>query len=388
MMITKKQTEEVLSNFISKENGLHNVLEMVLNAMMYSEREAFLSESKNNKGNGYRPLSALGHGHQFELRIPRDRLSEFSPKLLAIFREQESYLREVSFKLYSKGLTTRDISSVMDTIYGGHYSKSKISNISVSFYKQMETWRNRALESHYLALYIDGLHVKVKRGNKYETECFYIILGLREDYKREIISVVNFPNESSTSWELVFEQIKKRGIKSVGLVISDALSGIDKSIASKLKCPHQKCILHLQRNMSSYVRTDDKKEVASDFREVLNPDDKQHKKHLAIKSFDAFKEKWRKKYKYFGRYLDGLDIHSYLTFLNYDARIRRMIYTTNWIERFNKSARRTLKIRGALPSEESVLALITSVAIEKTEGHYSFPIYNFKYEDKLKTNLL
>lgn len=385
-MITKKQTEEVLSNFISKENGLHNVLEMVLNAMMYSEREAFLSGTKNNKGNGYRPLRALGHGHQFELKIPRDRMSAFSPKLLAIFREQESYLREVSFKLYSKGLTTRDISSVMDTIYGGHYSKSKISDISVSFYEQMEAWRNRQLDPHYLALYIDGLHVKVKRGNKYETECFYIILGLREDYKREVISIVNFPTESANSWELIFDQIKDRGINSVGIVISDALSGIGKSIASKFNCPHQKCILHLQRNMSSYVRTDDKKEVAKDFREVLNPDDKQHNEQAAIKKFETFKEKWRQKYKYFGKYLDGLDIHTYLTFLHYDSRVRRMIYTTNWIERFNKSARRTLKIRGALPSEESVLALITSVAIEKTQGHYSFPIYNFKYEDKLNAH--
>ncbi len=383
-MITKKQTEEVLSNFISKENGLHNVLEMVLNAMMYSEREAFLSGTKNNKGNGYRPLRALGHGHQFELKIPRDRMSAFSPKLLAIFREQESYLREVSFKLYSKGLTTRDISSVMDTIYGGHYSKSKISDISVSFYKQMETWRNRTLEPHYLALYIDGLHVKVKRGDKYETECFYIILGLREDYKREVISIVNFPKESSTSWEIIFDQIKARGVESVGIVISDSLTGIDKSIAAKFSCPHQKCILHLQRNLSTYVRTNDKKEVANDFREVLNADEKQHNKHTALAKFEIFKEKWRKKYKYFGLYLDNLDIHSYLTFLNYDVRVRRMIYTTNWIERFNKSARRTLKVRGALPSEESVLALITSVAIEKTEGHYAYPIYHFQYEDKLK----
>jgi len=54
-----------------------------------------------------------------------------------------------------------------------------------------------------------------------------------------------------------------------------------------------------------------------------------------------------------------------------------MIYTTNWIERFNRSARRTLKIRGAFPNEESVMALITSVAKEKTESTYKYPIYNF-----------
>ena len=55
-----------------------------------------------------------------------------------------------------------------------------------------------------------------------------------------------------------------------------------------------------------------------------------------------------------------------------------MIYTTNWIERFNKSCRRTLKIRGAFPNEESVLALITSVAIDKSGKTYNYPIYNLK----------
>ena len=61
-----------------------------------------------------------------------------------------------------------------------------------------------------------------------------------------------------------------------------------------------------------------------------------------------------------------------------------MLYTTNWIERFNRSARRTLKVGGAFPNEESVLALITSTAIDKSEKTYEYPIYNFNLEPKLK----
>lgn len=60
-----------------------------------------------------------------------------------------------------------------------------------------------------------------------------------------------------------------------------------------------------------------------------------------------------------------------------------MLYTTNWIERFNKSARRTLKVRGAFPNEDSVLALITSVAMEMGDGHYAYPIYAFSHEEQL-----
>ena len=382
-MFTKEQTENLLSKFLVEKNGLHTVLEMVLNSMMLSERTAFLQGNTDNKGNGYRPFRAFGQGHEFELRIPRDRLSQFSPVILAMIREQESYLNEVAFKLYTKGLTTRDISDVMETIYGGKYSKSKISSISQSFYEDMSAWRNRTLDSHYLAFYIDGLHTKLKRNDRYENECFYIILGLKEDYKREIISIVNFPNESASAWEVIFEDIKQRGVESVGIVVSDALTAIEKSIAKKFNTAHQKCTVHLYRNLMNFVRSSDKKELAQDFREVLNPDNPLNTIECALKNFNIFKEKWRKKNSSFGKYLDKLDLIPYLTFLNYDVKVRRMLYTTNWIERFNKSARRTLKIRGAFPNEESVLALITSAAIEMTDSQYKYPIYNFRDEEKL-----
>ena len=137
MELTKLQTQSVLQEFLNKENGLNDVLELLLNSLMLSERSDYLQQCDGNKGNGYRNGSVFGYGHQIELKIPRDRLSNFSPVILALFREQESYLKEVSFQLYSKGLTTRDIADVMNTIYGKHHSKSSISNMSQSFYEQM-----------------------------------------------------------------------------------------------------------------------------------------------------------------------------------------------------------------------------------------------------------
>lgn len=384
MKLTKKQTEEVLSNFLDKKNGLNEVLEMILNSMMLSERTEYLSSREDNKGNGYRAGNVFGYGKQIELRIPRDRQSSFIPTILALFRDQESYLKEVSFQMYSKGLTTRDVSEVMETIYGTHYSKSTISNISMSFYEQMEAWRNRDLEEHYLAFYIDGLHVKLKRDNRYQNECFYIILGLKEDFTREVIAIVNFPTESSIGWQQIFTELKQRGVKSVGIIISDGLSGLDNTISQEFSnTPHQKCIVHLQRILQGYVRSEDKQELAADFRSVLSPDDKDYTKEQAYNALIDFGTKWGGKYKKLGKYINNLEWQPYFIYLDYSVKIRRMIYTTNWIERFNRSARRTLKIRGAFPNEDSVLSLITSVAIDKSNKTYGYPIYNFKFEEKL-----
>ena len=384
MNLTKKQTEEVLSNFLEEKNGLNEVLTMMLNAMMLCERKEFLDGSLDNKGNGYRQSNVFGYGHQIELRIPRDRQSAFMPTILALFREQESYLKEVSFQMYSKGLTTRDISEVMETIYGTHYSKSTISNITKGFYEQMEAWRNRDLDEHYLAFYIDGLFVKLKRDKAYKNECFYIILGLKEDFTREIVAIVNFPSESAQGWRLIFDDLKNRGLKTVGLVVSDGLAGIDTAISEKLpNTPHQRCIVHLQRNLSAFVRREDKKELAEDLRQILNPDGLTYTKKEALNSLVDFALKWKPKYKTLGKYIEELEWEPFFTYLDYSVKIRRMIYTTNWIERFNRSCRRTLKVRGAFPSEESVLALLTSVAIDKSSKTYKYPIYNFKFEPKL-----
>lgn len=387
MRLTNKQIISELHNFLLEKKDLNSLLELVLESLMYSERKEFLQDSPNNKCNGYRLGRVFGHGTELSLRIPRDRQSSFYPVILALLREQESYLHEVSFQLYSKGLSTRDISDVLETIYGTHYSKSKISNISQSFYEQMEIWRNRPLDTHYLAFYIDGMFVKLKRDNVYQEECFYIVLGLKEDYTREIVAIVNQPTESSLTWEHIFEDLKNRGLESVGIIVSDALSGIGKSISKSFPgTAHQLCTVHLMRNFMSRVRSNDKKEIAGDLSKVFSVKDPNHTIEKALEEFSSLKSKWALKYPSLNRYFSNFVIEPYLTFLNYDSRVRNMLYTTNWIERFNKSCRRTLKIRGALPSEESVLALITSVAIEKCEKHYNYPIYSFKFATKLMKN--
>ena len=317
MILTKKQTESILSNYLGEKDGLNTVLEMVLNAMMYSERAVYLEDFEKNKANGFRLGKVFGYGKQIELRIPRDRQSCFMPTILALFRDQESYIKEVSFKMYTKGLTTRDVAEVMETIYGGEYSKSKISNISQTFYEEMSAWRNRDIDTSYKALYIDGLHVKLKRDKKYSNECFYIILGLKEDCRREIISIVNFPQESSEGWRDIFSNLKERGLEKVGLIVSDNLSGLDRVIGETFNnTPHQKCIVHLQRNLSKYVRTKDKKELASDFRYILSPDDKNNTMEKVEINLKSFGKKWGKKYSALGKYIEKFEWQPYFVFLN------------------------------------------------------------------------
>jgi transposase-like protein len=383
MKVSKLQTEEVLKQFLSKENGLNEVLEIFMNSLMYSERDVFLkSQEGTNKGNGYREGQVYGRGRQLQLRIPRDRMGQFYPVLLALLRDQDSQLHDLSFMLYSKGLTTRDIGEVLEVIYGKNYSKSTISDINKSFYEQMEDWRNRELEQEYLAIYIDAIWQKVKR-DTIRSEAFYILMGLKKDFTREIIGIVNIPTESATGWELVLNELKQRGVSKVHLFVSDGLKSLETAVSKVFnQSVHQKCIVHLQRNILAAVRASHKAEIAADLRAVLNPDDEAYTKSMAMEQLANFADKWGKLYRHIKKLPDKEDIEYYFNYLDFDYRIRRMIYTTNWIERFNKSCRRTLKIRNSFPNPEAALALITSVAIEKGEKKYAYPIHNFKFEEK------
>ena len=132
------------------------------------------------------------------------------------------------------------------------------------------------------------------------------------------------------------------------------------------------------------MRREDKKELAQDVRDLLSPDDVNYTKEMAYQSVIDLARKWQYKYKSLSYKILNMEWPPYLTYLDYNVKIRRMLYTTNWIERFNRSARRTLKVRGAFPNEESVLALITSTAIDKSEKMYKYPIHNFNLEPKLK----
>lgn len=329
MQLSNVQIQDVLTNLVSKDGGLNELLGLMLNALMHSERSGFLDQyGPNNKGNGYRYGTAFGLGKQIELRIPRDRLGAFKPVALALLRDQESYLREVCFELYSKGLTTKQAGEVVEKIYGHHYSASTVSLINKQFYEQMELWRERQLEEHYLVVFIDCIHQKVCR-ETISNEAVYVLLGLKEDYSREVIGLISIPTESATGWKLALETIRERGVKSIGLIVSDNLTGLDAAIPKVYKTAHQKCVVHFTRNVLAQVHHKHKQAVADDFKKVFDLklyDDTTLKLENRMEIFCVT---WEKTYPALTKKLRAMDLTYHTTYLQYNFEIRRMIYTTN-----------------------------------------------------------
>lgn len=387
LQLNEVQLECAIYEVLQKESGLNSVMTLILNGLMKLEREVLLSNSEAaNKGNGYRYAKVLGHGKSLQLSIPRDRLGLFKPVLLTLLRQEEDRVKELCFELYGKGLTTRDIGDVMDKFYGNHYSKSTISDINVGFYSLMESWRSRPLEAFYPVIYIDAIHVKVRR-DIVSSEVFYVLLGVKEDTTREILGIYNSPTESASMWDDIFKDVKNRGLTVANLIVTDNLTGVDQSIHKAFpNALLQKCVIHLMRNLSKKVRPNHKESFCADLKEIFDTTASDDTKSKALIRIAAFVEKWAKLYPHVRQLEQEQHIDYHLTYYEFDYKVRSMIYTTNWIERLNKDFRRTLKIRNALPSIDSALTLMSKVAMDKEEKHYSYGIYQLKQCPKLMTN--
>lgn len=382
MDFTQEQITTILSDFSSKkENGYETILKIALESLMRAEREEF-KELNPDVSNGFRKRSVYSNGYSIELAVPRTRNNNFYPLILALIRDQNEELAQIVNELYCSGLTTDQVGDIVEKVYGRNYSKSRISSMMESSRLDVQDWLNRTLDAEYPIIYIDATFWYTRRDKTVSSEAYYTILGVKSDRTRDVLAIVNHPTEGSENWKTVFQSLKERGVKGVKLVVSDGLSGIEKSIASVFpEAEHQLCTVHLMRNIAAKVKPKDKKEVMDDLKKVLNPDNPNDNQMAGYKRFLTFIDKWKERYTSFKTMKAEPRYSQYFTYLNYHVAIRRMIYTTNWIERLNRNYKRTLKMRTSMPSPDSVLFLLGSVAMRRKE--FDYPIYQFCYESKL-----
>jgi Transposase and inactivated derivatives len=281
-------------------------------------------------------------------------------------------------------LTTEQVGSVFDEVYGTFYSKQQVSYLMKESKKNVHDWLNRRLESYYLVVYFDATFAYTRRGESVSKEGYYTFIGVKEDGTREVLGIVNHPTEGALLWEQELQNLRERGVCSVGLFVSDALTGIEDAVkrvypASK----HQLCCVHLKRNILAVFPHKEKEKISAELSNVVKLETKSITAVEGFKNLCTFVDKYVGKYPSLKRYKSQRNI-AYFTYLDYPEEIQRMIYSTNWVERLNRDYKRVLKMRGAMPTVESVISLMGAVAMEKENSSYAYPVYAFRDVMELK----
>lgn len=375
-IFSKQQIKEFLTHYNVKEakdieHGLKDMFKELIEEALKAELTEELGYSKHdyknkrteNARNGTSKKRVNSSFGELELEIPRDRKAEYEPVLVKKNQKDVSSIEDKILSLYGRGMTTRDINGSMQELYGIDLSAETISKITDKIIPTIREWQDRPLKEMYVTLYLDGFRANVKSDGHYSQKCAYVVMGIGVDGKKDILGIWLSENESSKFWLSVLNDLKQRGVKDVLITCVDGLTGFDTAIKAVYpQAEIQRCIVHHIRNCTKFVSYKDLKEFCKDMKSIY----KATNEESGLLALEEFSSKWKGKYAYAVKsWYDNWD--NLTTFFKYGEEIRKLIYTTNPIEGFNRILRKHTKNRVNFPSDESLLKVLYLATINTIE---------------------
>jgi transposase-like protein len=361
VLVNKGDINELVRKHL--ENAINTLLETELSEYLNYDKHSRSGWNSGNSRNGFYNRTFDTEYGSLDLRIPRDRAGNFTNQTLEPYERRSDSLEDAVIHMFQKGMSSRDIGNVIGKMYGHHYSAATISNMTKVVDELVDAFNRRPLASRYSCIFLDATVIPIRRGTV-EREAIYIVIGIRANGTKEILSYRIAPTESAFVWGELLDDIKSRGVDEVLLFTTDGLAGIRDRISTRYpKAGHQACLVHIQRNIYSKVRVGDRKEIANDFKEIYNQEDKLS----AEEKLETFKTKWKVKYE---KLINNLSANeSLLTFMDFPKEIRKTIYSTNLIEGFNKLLKSYTKRKDQFPSESSLERFIVSRFNDYNDKH-------------------
>ncbi|HBM6804221.1 TPA: IS256 family transposase, partial [Enterococcus faecium] len=251
-----KFTIEIMQTLLNKgdlDELFQDHLERAINSLLQAELTTFLDYEKydrngfnsgNSRNGNYSRTFKTEYG-ELNLTIPRDRNGEFSQQTLPAYKRTNDSLETTIIQLFQKGITMAEISKLIEKMYGHHYTPQTISNMSKLVAEDVLAFKERTLEANYSVIFMDATHIPVKR-QTVSKEAVYITIGIRLDGTKEVLGFTIAPTESAYIWKEVLQDLRKRGLEEVLLVVTDGLSCIEESIHSVYpNAQFQQCCVHV-----------------------------------------------------------------------------------------------------------------------------------------------
>lgn len=357
-----KSIEDAFSAQIGKV--LQEILEEEMeNELGYSKYDWKNKETDNSR-NGHTKKKVKTKFGNVDLRIPRDTHGEFEPTIIKKHeRTLGTAVEDKIIGMFAKGVSNRDIQDHMKDMYGLDISAEMVTRITDKILPIAKEWQNRPLEPLYPIIYMDGIIFGVRQDGQVTKKTVYVVYGLNIEGMKEVLGIWIGEAESSKFWMNVLVDIKNRGVKDILITSVDGLSGFKEAIGSVFpKTEVQKCVVHQIRNSTRFVSYKDRKPFCESMKGIY----KAANEEAGLIALDKFEEQWGSKYSYAVKsWRDNWAELS--TFFKYPEEIRRIIYTTNPLEGFNRRIRKTTKTKGAFPTDDSLFKLLYLIVIDASK---------------------
>jgi putative transposase len=334
-----------------------NVLETALNEEMtehlgHEKNRADQGRESTNVRNGTRPKTVLSDAvGEVSIEVPRDRAGTFEPQIVKKRQRRFTEVDKIVLSLYSKGLTTGEISAHFAEIYGASVSKETVSRITDKVVAEMTEWSSRPLDTVYVAVFIDAIVVKVRHG-QVANRPVYAAIGVTVDGRKDVLGLwAGTGSEGAKFWMSVLVDLKNRGVVDVFFLVCDGLKGLPAVVESVWPLTIvQTCIIHLIRNTFRLTSRKDSDAIKRDIKAIYTAPNAD----AALAALDELEEKWGRKYPAMIRLWRNA-WNEFIPFLDYDVEIRTVICSTNAIESLNARYRRAVQARGHFPTEQAAM---------------------------------
>ncbi len=354
-------------------NGLDAVPELMrvlLNNIMQVERSRYLQAGEyertaDRKGhaNEYKPKTVRTRLGEITFAVPQVREGGFYPSALEKGLRSERALVTTLAEMYVQGVSTRKVKAITEELCGIEVSAMQVSRAAAQLDAVLQEWRERRL-GEITYLYVDARYEKVREAGQVRDAAVLVASGITPAGERQVLGVSVSLSEHETHWKAFLQGLKDRGLKGVKLVISDDHAGLGAARRAVLgSVPWQRCQFHLQQNAGAYVpKQAMRMEVAADIRSMFNAPDR--------KTAEAFLMAAIQKYAVSAPKLSAWleeNLAEGFTVFDFPLEHRRLIRTTNSLERINKEIRRRTRVVGVFPNEASCLRLVSALLMETSE---------------------
>ncbi len=363
----KSKLRQMIEEYGIKDmNDVHEFVKMLtaetIQAALDAELDSELGYSKydyrnkqtDNSRNGYSQKTVQSSVGEMEIKVPRDRQGEYAPQLVKKHQSDVSSIEDKIIFLYSQGISTRDIQKTMQEMYGIDVDDSRVSKITDKILPLIKEWQERPLQSVYAMMILDAVHYNVRDNGIVSKKAAYVAIGTDLDGKKDVLGIWLGASESSKYWLSVLNGLKSRGVQDILIASVDGLSGFVEAInVAYPKTEVQRCIIHQIRSSTRYVSYKDVKQFTADLKPVY----KASTEETALSALDEFEAKWAGKYPLAVKSW-RVNWNELSTMFKYSPEIRKLIYTTNAIENFNRQLRKVTKTKSAFVSDDALMKIL------------------------------
>ena len=341
--------KEALAGFM--EGSLESELDDELGYEPYDVK----NKATDNSRNGHSKKTLRTSMGKIAIDVPRDRNGDFEPKILP--KNQTSISQDMENKIismYAKGMSTSDIEDHIRDIYGLKISDTTVSHITDKVLPAAKEWQQRPLESIYAVIFLDAIHYHVRSEGQIIKKAVYIAIGVNMDGRKDVLGMWVGENESAKFWAGVLNSLRNRGVDDILIACTDNLTGFSQAIEAVFpKTDIQNCIIHQLRNSSKYVSYKDIKALMANLKKVYTAVNEE----AALDALDEFAAVWDSKYPKISKswYDNWANLSTYFKF---PQELRKLIYTTNTIEGFNRQLRKVTKTKSVFPTDDSLFKML------------------------------